>query len=141
MPTQTNQTIPRGNAVVINNCKTPIYLWSVSSTVGPEQTLTQHTKYTETYRHDNQTGGVSIKLTTVKGGLATAPPTTIFGYTFVGETVWYDLSNIFGAPFKGHRVALDGETTGIIWEDGVPPAGGSKVGNQAGGKDLVLTIC
>ncbi|KAF7591801.1 hypothetical protein BBP40_001072 [Aspergillus hancockii] len=141
MPTYQNKTTALGHAVVINNCETPIYLWSVSSVVGDEQTLTPHSNYTETFRQDAQTGGVSIKLATVKNGLVSAAPQTNFAYNYVEERVWYSLADVFGDPFKGRRVYLDGEVTDIAWENGVPPAGGSGVGHQGSGRDLTLTIC
>ncbi|KAE8159671.1 hypothetical protein BDV40DRAFT_272475 [Aspergillus tamarii] len=102
--------------------------------------MTQGALYAETFRRDPQTGGVSIKLTTVPNGLSTSAPQTIFAYSLVEDRVWYDLSDVFGDPFRGSRVFLDGEVTDIVWERGVPPAG-SKVGNQRAGVDLVLTLC
>ncbi|KAE8354491.1 hypothetical protein BDV28DRAFT_147032 [Aspergillus coremiiformis] len=135
-----NQTTTPGSAMVRNNCNFSIYLWSVGSTVGPERHLPQGTSYSEIFRRDPQTGGVSIKLTTVRNGLSTSAAQTIFAYNLVEERVWYDLSDVFGDPFKGHRVFLDGETN-IIWEGGVPPPGGSRVGNQRSDRGLTLTVC
>ncbi|GAB1194990.1 hypothetical protein APSETT444_004242 [Aspergillus pseudonomiae] len=135
-----NQTTQLGHAIVRNNCAFPIYLWSVSSTVSEQQNMTQGALYAETFRRDPQTGGVGIKLTTVPNGLETSAPQTIFAYNLVADRVWYDLSDVFGDPFRGNRVFLDGEVTDIVWERGVPPAG-SRVGNQRAGVDLVLTVC
>ncbi|KAJ1714651.1 Bys1 family protein [Aspergillus flavus] len=136
--TQT-QTHQLGHAIVRNNCAFPVYLWSVSSTVSEQQNMTQGALYAETFRRDSQTGGVGIKLTTVPNGLETSAPQTIFAYNLVADRVWYDLSDVFGDPFRGSRVFLDGEVTDIIWERGVPPAG-SRVGNQRAGVDLILTV-
>ncbi|KAE8339772.1 hypothetical protein BDV24DRAFT_165093 [Aspergillus arachidicola] len=135
-----NQTHQLGHAIVRNNCAFPIYLWSVSSTVSEQQNMTQGALYAETFRRDSQTGGVGIKLTTVPNGLETSAPQTIFAYNLVGDRVWYDLSDVFGDPFRGSKVFLDGEVTDIVWERGVPPAG-SRVGNQRAGVDLILTVC
>ncbi|OGM50383.1 bys1 family protein [Aspergillus bombycis] len=135
-----NQTTQLGHAIVRNNCAFPIYLWSVASTVSEQQNMTQGALYAETFRWDPQTGGVGIKLATVPNGLETSAPQTIFAYNLVGDRVWYDLSDVFGDPFRGSRVLLDGEVTDIVWERGVPPAG-SRVGNQRAGVDLVLTVC
>ncbi|OJI82816.1 hypothetical protein ASPTUDRAFT_56822 [Aspergillus tubingensis CBS 134.48] len=121
--TITTSTITPGHAIILNTCAFPIYAWSVSSTVGPQITIPaaapvtssssnsttqQYSNYTEPYHHDAQTGGVSIKLTTLRNGLYTGAPQTIFAYNFVeGQNqVWFDLSDVYGDPFKGRRVVF-----------------------------------
>ncbi|KAE8374645.1 hypothetical protein BDV26DRAFT_295776 [Aspergillus bertholletiae] len=136
-----NQTSQLGHAIVHNNCMFPIYLWYVGSTVSEQQNMTYGAIYTETFRSDPYTGGVDIKITTVPNGLATSAPQTIFAYNLVADRVSYDLSDVFGDPFCGTRVVLDGELTDIVWEMGVPPAGGSIARNQRAAVDLVLTVC
>ncbi|OJZ90830.1 hypothetical protein ASPFODRAFT_57116 [Aspergillus luchuensis CBS 106.47] len=121
--TITTSTITPGHAIILNTCAFPIYAWSVSSIVGPQITIPaaapvtsssssnsnsttqQYSNYTEPYHHDAQTGGVSIKLTTLRNGLYTGAPQTIFAYNFVeGQNqVWFDLSDVYGDPFKGRR--------------------------------------
>ncbi|KAE8392847.1 hypothetical protein BDV23DRAFT_181263 [Aspergillus alliaceus] len=139
--TNTTQALVPGHAIVHNNCSFPVYLWSVGSTTSPEHTLAQNARYTETFRHDPQTGGVGIKLTTEKNGLAISAAQTVFAYNLVSDQVWYDLSDVFGDPFKGHRVVLDGDVVDIIWPRGVPPVGEGRVGVQGAGRDLVLSVC
>ncbi|KAE8149523.1 hypothetical protein BDV25DRAFT_140713 [Aspergillus avenaceus] len=134
----TNQ--PKGNATVQNNCPHPIYLWSVSSTVSPEHPIPPSKSYTETFRRDPQIGGVTLKITTVENGLEAAAPQLNFAYHALGDRVWYSLSDVFGDPFAGKRVALSGEKE-IVWENGVPPSNGSQVGDQGVGRDLVLRVC
>ncbi|OOF98967.1 hypothetical protein ASPCADRAFT_403254 [Aspergillus carbonarius ITEM 5010] len=130
----TSTTITPGHATIHNTCPFPIYIWSVSSTTSPQYTLTQTQNYTESLHHDVQTGGVSIKITTVKDGLYTGSPQMIFAYNLVEEKLWFDLSDVFGDPFKGWRVSVrvDGSGNGggngkeeIVWEDGVAPGGRS----------------
>ncbi|KAI2861568.1 hypothetical protein CBS147343_9079 [Aspergillus niger] len=167
---QDTTTITPGHAIILNTCAFPIYAWSVSSTVGPQITIpaappstssssntnasTKYSNYTEPYHHDPQTGGVSIKLTTLRNGLYTGAPQTIFAYNFVeGQNqVWFDLSDVYGDPFKGRRVSVQvravqgGEGGGggweesIVWEDGVP-AGGSQVRVVGAERDLVVRLC
>ncbi|OJJ77777.1 hypothetical protein ASPBRDRAFT_114230 [Aspergillus brasiliensis CBS 101740] len=115
-----SNTITPGHAIILNTCAFPIYSWSVSSSVGPQITIpaaapstsrnTTYSNYTESYHHDPQTGGVSIKLTTLRNGLYTGAPQTIFAYNFEeGQNqVWFDLSDVFGDPFKGRRVVFVG---------------------------------
>jgi hypothetical protein len=130
-----------GNAVVDNGCRFPVYLWSVASTVSTEEALHPFTAYTEKFRADASTGGVAIKITTTPDGLHTGAPQTIFAYSLVGDLVYYDLSDVFGDAFKGHRVSIGGpEGKGITWEDGVPPAG-SQVLTQSAALDVVLRLC
>ncbi|RAH57374.1 hypothetical protein BO85DRAFT_520142 [Aspergillus piperis CBS 112811] len=168
--TITPSTITPGHAIILNTCAFPIYAWSVSSIVGPQITIPaaapitssssnsnsttqQYSNYTEPYHHDAQTGGVSIKLTTLRNGLYTGAPQTIFAYNFVeGQNqVWFDLSDVYGDQFKGRRVSVQvrvvqgGENSGgweesIVWEDGVP-VGGSQVRVVGAERDLVVRLC
>ncbi|GKZ29810.1 hypothetical protein AbraIFM66950_006562 [Aspergillus brasiliensis] len=151
----------RRHAIILNTCAFPIYAWSVSSSVGPQITIpaavpstsrnTTYSNYTEPYHHDPQTGGVSIKLTTLRNGLYTGAPQTIFAYNFEeGQNqVWFDLSDVFGDPFKGRRVSVQvrgplgdggGWEESIVWEDGVPGAG-SQVRVVSAERDLVVRLC
>ncbi|PYH45016.1 Bys1 family protein [Aspergillus saccharolyticus JOP 1030-1] len=146
-------TPPKSNATITNNCPFPIYLTVVSSSATsppPEITLGRNSTYTEPYRHDAPTGGISLKLTTVAHGLYTGAPQTIFAYTYVESTnqVWFDLSDVFGDPFRGFRVRLRPVASGggggaeIVWEDGVPPrSGGSQVRVVAGDVGVGLGVC
>ncbi|RAK70826.1 uncharacterized protein BO72DRAFT_393474, partial [Aspergillus fijiensis CBS 313.89] len=122
-PLPTSQIRP-ANATIHNACPFPIYLTPVSSTTPPETCLPQNTTWTEPYRHDAQTGGISLKLTTVPNGLYTGAPQTIFAYNYLERPgqVWFDLSDVFGDPFRGYKVRL-GPMPMIVWEDGVPPRG------------------
>ncbi|KAA8644271.1 hypothetical protein EYZ11_002856 [Aspergillus tanneri] len=138
MSPMSNQTT--GHAVVINECTHAIYLWSVSSTMGSQITLAPQENYTEVFHHDDQSGGVSLKVTTVKDGLYNSAPQTVFAYNLVDRNVWYDLSDVFGDPFQGHLVTLLPSEPAINWEDGVPPAG-SQVRIQDAATDLALTVC
>ncbi|KAJ5993847.1 Antigenic thaumatin-like protein [Penicillium sp. IBT 35674x] len=110
-----------GHAVVNNRCPFPVYIWSVGSAIGPAVTTAPNGCYVETFRHDPKSGGIAIKITTVPDGLWKSAPLTIFAYNLAGDgTVWYDLSDIFGDPFKGHPVALNPAEPAISWENGHP---------------------
>lgn len=129
-----------GRAVIVNHCQTPIYIWSVGSTVRPQTTILPYGRYFETFRRDVGTGGIAIKISTVQDGLYTSAPQTVFAYNLSRNKVWYDLSDVFGDPFKGHPVVLQPAEPQLYWQDGVPPAG-SQVRVRDSSVDLVLTLC
>lgn len=129
-----------GLAIVQNNCADPIYLWSVGSGVSVEIPVPGGAHYSETFRHDQKTGGVSLKVTRVAHGLYSSAPQTVFAYNVVGDSVWYDLSDVFGDPFKGSSVTLLPSEPVIRWSDGVPPVG-SMVRVVGATEDLTLTFC
>ena len=91
-------------AVVHNYCPYPIYLWSVSDVSGPMETIQSNKNYTETYHVNPNGGGISIKLSKT-----TAQATiTQFEYTLGdGSKLWFDLSNVNGAPFAETDLLLE----------------------------------
>ncbi|OJJ50213.1 hypothetical protein ASPZODRAFT_57863 [Penicilliopsis zonata CBS 506.65] len=133
-----NQTV--GSAIVINQCFSPVYLWSVDALVSPQQTLFPGDNYTETFRRDQKTGGVAIKITTVPDGLYESAPQTVFAYNLVDSCVWYDLSDVFGDPFSGEVVEILPANPAIYWGNGVPPAG-SQVRTRPAEEDIILFLC
>ncbi|KAI9926803.1 hypothetical protein AWENTII_011434 [Aspergillus wentii] len=133
-----NQTT--GNSIISNNCETPIYLWSVGSTVGPQIAIKPGHNYSEPFHHDQKSGGVALKVTTVMDGLYTSAPQTVFAYNLVEKSVWYDLSDVFGDPFEGEMVSLMPSMPEIVWKEGIPPSG-SEVRTQSSKEDLVLSLC
>lgn len=136
-----SQPVSLGRAVIDNHCQTPIYVWSVGSEVKPEATILPSGRYFETFRADTKTGGIALKLSTVPDGLYQSAPQTILAYNLINETqVWYDVSDVFGDPFKGHPVALQPSDPQIFWSNGVPPAG-SQIRAHDASADLVLTVC
>ncbi|KAJ6095670.1 Antigenic thaumatin-like protein [Penicillium sp. IBT 16267x] len=134
--------IPRlGHAVVKNHCPFPVYIWSVGSAIRPAVTTVPNARYVETFRHDPKSGSIAIKITTVRDGLWTSAPLTIFAYNLSGDgKVWYDLSDIFGDPFMGYPVTLKPAEPAISWENGQSPAG-SSIRVHGAFDDLVLTLC
>ncbi|KAM3511295.1 hypothetical protein MY11210_005032 [Beauveria gryllotalpidicola] len=133
-----------GKAKVINNCNFQVTLWSVGSEISPPYTLAARGgKYAEQYTRDPKTGGRALKITREPDGLYTGKPQTIFAYTLDPGRLWYDLSDVFGDPFKGHRVQLvpsNNNCQPIIWPDGIPPAG-SQVKTCTRDSDTTLTLC
>ncbi|CAI7657638.1 unnamed protein product [Penicillium glandicola] len=150
IPTSTPAPAERklGHAVVQNNCKFPIYVWSVASTVQPKRTLLPNDDYSEVFRENVDTGGIAIKITTNRDGLYTSAPQMVFAYNLSStkeqgerqDKVWYDLSDVFGDPFEGYPVNLTPAEPSISWKDGVPPAG-SQVRAVDSSTDLVLVLC
>ncbi|KAL3476950.1 hypothetical protein BJX99DRAFT_132780 [Aspergillus californicus] len=139
MPKALNETT-LGHAVVSNRCYVPIYLWSVGENISPQSVVQPGQEYDEIFRRDPKTGGVAIKITTIKDGLYNSSPQTVFAYNLVDEVVWYDLSDVFGDPFQGESVSLLPSEPEIDWEQGVPPSG-SQVRRQDAMTDLILTVC
>ncbi|KAJ5089892.1 hypothetical protein N7532_008576 [Penicillium argentinense] len=129
-----------GRAIVLNRCPKPVYIWSVGSIVRPETTVLPGGRFTETFRRDLETGGIALKISTVKGGLYKSAPQTIFAYNLNGNKVWYDLSDVFGDPFRGRSVSLLPSSPPISWSNGIPPHG-SQVRVQDSSQDLTLTLC
>lgn len=132
-----------GNAVVKNSCDFPVYLWSVGGSVGPKKTIQPGGSYTETFRHDPQSGGISLKITSENDGLYNGAPQLNYAYTLDGNNVWYDLSTVFGSPFEGDRLRVkpsDGGCQSICWPSGVNP-GGSQVKVCQANSNEVLTLC
>ncbi|EPS34078.1 Antigenic thaumatin-like protein [Penicillium oxalicum] len=139
-PATPSSTTSLGQAIIENHCQTPIYVWSVGSVTPAPVTVSSGGRYSETYRLDHDTGGVALKISTQQDGLYNSAPLTIFAYNLNGQEVWYDLSDVFGDPFKGHPVVLVPAEPAINWADGVPPSG-SQVRVQSASNNLVLTLC
>ncbi|KAL1979698.1 hypothetical protein VTN96DRAFT_5281 [Rasamsonia emersonii] len=137
-------TYAAGNAIVYNNCTGPVYLWSVGSSVSPSQTLKLGEDYTEGYRRDNRTGGITIKITRTPGGLYDGSPQTDFAYTLDGNNqIWYDISDVFGDPFANSSVSVvptDPSCPVISWANGIPPSGSQTAVCRAD-SDVQLSLC
>lgn len=132
-----------GNAIVENNCGNPIYLWSVDSNVGPEQKVMPGEAYSEKFRRDEVTGGITIKVTRVDDGLYNGSPQTNFALSLKDGRIWYDLSNVFGDPFEGKSVAVTpsfDSCPSIVWENGVPP-GENQTRDCEADSDVTLSLC
>lgn len=140
--TTSNSTTTTGAAIIQNSCAYPLYLWSVGSTISPQRTLPAYHAHREPYRHDAQSGGVALKITTQPNGLFTGKPQTIFAYNLNANVsrVWYDLSDVFGDPFEGSQVQVEPAEPEIRWLDGVPPKG-SQVRVVDAKEDLRVTFC
>jgi hypothetical protein len=96
-----------GRAIVTNQCDTPIYLWSVSSTISPQQTITKDTSYSEVFHTDPASGGIALKISPVENGLFMPNVSqTIFAYSLDAGTVWYDMSDMFGDGFAGRTLKV-----------------------------------
>lgn len=142
-----------GNAIVHNNCPYDVYLWSVGSSVGPRQVLTAgQGNYTEPYHIDPSSGGIALKVTRTPNGLYDSSPQLSFAYALdaqqdgVEQKVWWDLSDVFGDPFKGESITAkptcdSGACEQICWPEGVAPQGGSQVKNCPAQEDVELTLC
>lgn len=92
---------PHGNAIVVNNCDNNIFVWSVSGSIGPRQTVAPGDNYTEAIHRDPASGGVTLKITETKNGLWDGSSQMIFAYSLAGDRTLYDLSAVFRSPFKG----------------------------------------
>jgi hypothetical protein len=129
-----------GRAIIVNHCKIPVYIWSVGTVIRDPATLLPGNRYGETFRQDHKAGGIAIKVSTEENGLYESAPLTVFAYNINDQNVWYDLSDVFGDPFKGYPVVLSPAEPAIDWANGIPPSG-SQVRVQDVSEDLVLTLC
>ncbi|KAJ5485373.1 hypothetical protein N7539_005361 [Penicillium diatomitis] len=132
-----------GNAIVINQCSSPVWLWSVGGSVGPSNRIDPGQQYSETLHYDQASGGIAIKITTDEGGLYNGSPQTNFAYTLDGQGVWYDLSDVFGDAFSGHALKVVAAPTcpAICWPQGVAPNGASETKVCGANANVTLTLC
>jgi len=132
-----------GTARVINKCDFDVNVWAVGSQISGPYTLHKGGFYGEQFSKDPVTGGRALKITKNADGLYTGAPQTIFAYNLDGANVWYDLSDVFGDAFSGHKVveaSTESTCPSIIWPTGVPPAG-SQVKVCTANKDVNLVLC
>lgn len=133
-----------GNAIVRNNCDFEVSLWSVGSSIGPAHVIKPgHNTYVEKLTRDPKSGGRTLKITRERDGLFTNKPQTNYAYSLDGARVWYDLSDVFGSPFKGFRTVVyssDRNCPAIVWPNGVSP-GGSQVKTCGSNNDITLSLC
>ncbi|CAN9184278.1 unnamed protein product [Alternaria alternata] len=129
-----------GIAVVLNNSKEPVYVWSAGGSVGPRHDIKAGGIYWEQMRRDEKSGGIAIKITKTGDGLYTGAPQQVWAYNLDGASVWYDLSTVFGDPFAGSRLEVAGDNGGlIVWANGTHP-GGSQVASAPSEGNIFLTI-
>ncbi|RAO72016.1 uncharacterized protein BHQ10_008028 [Talaromyces amestolkiae] len=132
-----------GNAIVTNYCQSTIYVWSVGSSTTDYQSVASNQSYTEQYRNDPVSGGITLKVTAVADGIYNGAPELDYGYNLDNDTVWYDISDVNGDPFAGSSVALVpsiGTCRSFIWADGISPSGINTAPCSSDG-DLQLTFC
>ena len=133
-----------GQARVVNNCDFGVSLWAVGTNIdGPYKLGPHGGSYAETFAHDDKTGGRALKITIPDDGLWTGAPQTDFAYNLAGDKVFYDLSDVFGDPFAGHKLLVKSDQDGcgvIEWDNGTPPAG-SQVKDCTSSKSVTFTIC
>lgn len=96
--------------------------------------------YLEPLRKDPSSGGIALKITRGPDGLYNGEPQQVFSYNLADKQVWYDLSSVFGPPFKGSRVEVTSNTGGdIIWAAGTNP-GGSQLRHAPDEENVWFTI-
>jgi hypothetical protein len=149
-----------GNAVILNSSPHTIYAWSVGAAISARQVIVPGTSlppypsyinppiptnstgglYLEPLHSDPRSGGIALKLTTTPDGLLDGSPQQIFAYNVDGDKVWYDLSSVFGEPFKGSRIEVTSSTgEAIVWDKGVD-IGGNHVKSAGSGENVWCTI-
>lgn len=134
-----------GSAIVENQCKDTVYLWSVGGSMGDRQDIKAGGIYSEEIHRDPVSGGVALKITTTEGGLFDGSPQLNYAYTLSedGSRVFYDLSNVFGNAFEGDAVIVEPskKECGVIdWPNGTP-SDGSQVKDCESSADIRLTLC
>ena len=87
-----------GGVAFYNNCNASIYSFTTlpapAGVVHTSNGITPGSWYWEPYQYPDN-GGVSIKLSRSNG---TDGPITQLEYSFTGQTLWYDLSNVNCGP-------------------------------------------
>ncbi|KKK20884.1 hypothetical protein P175DRAFT_0445869 [Aspergillus ochraceoroseus IBT 24754] len=86
-----NTSSGTGSVTIVNSMDIPVYAWSVTDRVSEMQTLSAGGgSYTESWQHNSNGGGVSIKLSTTED----QSDVLQFEYTESGETIYWDMSCI-----------------------------------------------
>ncbi|PHH89804.1 hypothetical protein CDD83_5236 [Cordyceps sp. RAO-2017] len=133
-----------GHAKITNSCAFNVTAWSVgSNTAGPYLLTADGGTYDEVLTKDPTTGGRSLKITLEEDGLYNGKAQTNYAYTLDGDKVWYDLSNVFGDPFKGHKLVVASDNPAcpsIVLDDGVP-TGKNHVKTCESNSSVTLTLC
>ena len=134
-----------GVARVVNKCPFAVSLWTVGETTeGPFVLCDGGGSYAEPMTIDPISCGRSIKITIPEDGLYTAAPQMNFAYNLDGDDVWYDLSDVFGHPFAGHRATLASDNCdcpSLEWMHGVPPPESQVRSCYSPADDVILTLC
>ncbi|KAF2020720.1 hypothetical protein BU24DRAFT_403801 [Aaosphaeria arxii CBS 175.79] len=138
----TNSTI-----LVKNNCPFPLYITSVSSTVGPTIPLGGGGGTWTEPQHKDPLTGIAIKVAVAQDALYASKPVLTFGYTvdYGVPDVYYDLTTTYGfaEELRGKKIAVKGDegkgVPGITWE-GAPP-GEQQTKRFVGTTDLTLEVC
>ncbi|OAL02196.1 hypothetical protein IQ06DRAFT_346787 [Phaeosphaeriaceae sp. SRC1lsM3a] len=129
-----------GSAILLNNSTSTFYAWSVGAAISERQTVVSGGIYLEPLRKDPSSGGIAIKITRGPNGLYNGEPQQVFSYNLADGKVWYDLSDVFGAPFKGNRIEVTSTTGGdIIWPAGTNP-GGSQLRQAPDEENVWFTV-
>ena len=137
------QDIEAHQAIVVNHCAFPVYLWSVGQAISSEHNISSNGSYAEVFHIDPVTGGIAIKVTRDPQGLYDGAAQLLFQYSLAGSTVWYNVADVSGDPFAGKRVAVvpnEESCPSIVWSDGVPPAS-EQIASCNSAANLVLTLC
>jgi hypothetical protein len=95
----------KGRANINNQCKETAYIWSVVDSADAKMvTLAPGGSHSETYRVNNNGGGVSLKMAVSQSQAEVSQ----FEYTVHDSEskVYYDLSNINGYPFKDGGITV-----------------------------------
>lgn len=133
-----------GSARVVNNCPFEVTVWSVGSTASDPTTLAASGgKYSEQFVVDKKSGGRTLKITRDADGLYTGKPQTNYAYNLDNSRVWYDLNDVFGDAFDGHKVILspdNGYCPSVVWDKGVSPEG-SQIRNCDADSNVTLSLC
>lgn len=83
-------TITSDGIKIVNNLEKTVYLWSVSETSGPMETVKSGETWSDNWKTNPDGGGISIKLS------FTEEQTDVLQYEYTLEepTIWWDLSCI-----------------------------------------------
>ncbi|KAH7412251.1 hypothetical protein DE146DRAFT_274189 [Phaeosphaeria sp. MPI-PUGE-AT-0046c] len=129
-----------GSAIILNNSSSTIYAWSVGAAISQRQAIVSGGLYLEPLRKDPSSGGIALKITRGPNGLYNGEPQQVFSYNLADGQVWYDLSSVFGAPFKGSRIEVTSTTGGdITWPAGTHP-GGSQLRHAPDEENVWFTV-
>lgn len=141
-------TVLAGTAQIKNECSFDVYLWSVANSYNVDMKTIPSggAPYTEDYRINPDGGGISIKISPEQ----TQDHITQLEYTKSDTLIFYDMSNINGAPFQSGGMTLaptaaDCPTVkcpaGVLCTDAYINPDDTATKGCSVDTDLILTLC
>ena len=129
-----------GTASIQNNCELEVYLWAAGNReASPLGRFAQGQGFSGALEE----GLNELKITIEEDALDAGGVLTSLAYRLDGDTVSYDVYNIFESPYSSLIVEAEGgegDCGSIEWPEGEPIPGNNAKGCSSDA-DITLTLC